>query len=263
MRYETFLKRSQLSDRQCRQASQNHHHQVFHDTQSRQSQVCQKTGLARVYSQRYPQAVRLIDLTLASTQTAAYARLREWLYYRKVRISVRFSPNTIPGTIAAMTAEFPTSRLLDDALAEQLYWQAIVLDDLDAARKTFQQLVDNHPKGNAVDNAYALMVEILSSKGHCEEANKMNEKSFVSSQSLGMPSMPCSDWLVPEVVDNQPSGQDLAPRESHDRWRRLRPLPSRAAARSMKAPKRKDPPRTTRLPQFSADHAEPSDLTGV
>ena len=75
-----------------------------------------------------------------------------------------------------MTAEFPTSRLLDDALAEQLYWQAIVLDDLDAARKTFQQLVDNHPKGNAVDNAYALMVEILSSKGHCEEANKMNRE---------------------------------------------------------------------------------------
>jgi tetratricopeptide (TPR) repeat protein len=133
-----------------------------------------KRGLLEFTHRDYRQAIHMIDLTLASTpRTDVYARLREWLYYRKVRLSVQFSPGTIEETIAAMAAEFPNSRLLDDVLAEQLSSQE---KDLPAARKTFQKLVNNYPKGNAVDNAYALMVEILSLNDQCREANKMNRE---------------------------------------------------------------------------------------
>jgi hypothetical protein len=52
------------------------------------------------------QATRLIDMTLASVpKSAPHAPLREWLHYRKVRVSTQFAPRTVAEAVAAMTAE--------------------------------------------------------------------------------------------------------------------------------------------------------------
>jgi tetratricopeptide (TPR) repeat protein len=123
------------------------------------------------------QAIHLIDMTLANTpKTASYARLREWLYYRKVRVAVRFTPRTIPQIIAAMKAEFPASQWLDDVLAEELYAEGLVIRDLNAARRTFREIVENYPKGNAVDNAYSWMAIILRCEKQYDEAAQINRE---------------------------------------------------------------------------------------
>src|SRR5262249_19832934 len=104
------------------------------------------------------QAAHLIDMTLAGVpKTAPHAPLREWLHYRKVRILVQFAPESVPEAVAAMEQELPKSQLMDDALAEQIYAEGVVLRDADAAQRTFQKLIASYPKGNAVDNAYTWM----------------------------------------------------------------------------------------------------------
>jgi hypothetical protein len=122
------------------------------------------------------QAIHLIDDTLAATKSAPYAKLREWLYYRKARVAAVFAPDTMPDIYAAMSAEFPSSMLLDDVLAEQIFAQGIVKTDLNAARATFNKLVSTYPNGNAVDNAYSWMAIILRCNGRLQEADKMNRE---------------------------------------------------------------------------------------
>jgi TolA-binding protein len=123
----------------------------------------------------FRQALHLIDTTLRSTQKdAQLGRLREWLYFRKIRIATLYAPKTVPDAIAAMAQEFPTSQLLNDALAEQIVAEGMILGDVDAAQKTFQELLRKYPTGNAIDNAYSWMEIIYRCAGREQEAQNMN-----------------------------------------------------------------------------------------
>jgi tetratricopeptide (TPR) repeat protein len=122
------------------------------------------------------QALHLIDVTLANVpKDAAYA-LREWLYYRKVRIAAVYAPKTVPDIVAAMQQEFPNSKLLDDVLAEQLYAQGVVMQDVHAAETTFRTLIQKYPNGNAVDNAYGWMAILYRCVGRNQDALAMNRE---------------------------------------------------------------------------------------
>ena len=135
-----------------------------------------KAGLPDFSHKDLRQSIHLIDLTLATVKTQQYAKFREWLYYRKVRMAAVFAPDSVPAIVAAMSAEFPTSRLLDDVLTEQLYAQGFVKRDLEAARQTFRTIVERYSSGNAIDNAYSWMAIILRCKGQFEEAKKLNRE---------------------------------------------------------------------------------------
>jgi tetratricopeptide (TPR) repeat protein len=123
------------------------------------------------------QALHLIDITLDNVpKDQAHALLREWLYYRKVRISAVYAPKTVPDVIAAMQQEFPNSNLLDDVLAEQLYAQGVMMQDVHAAELTFKTLIQKYPNGNAVDNAYGWMAILYRCTGRTQDALTMNRE---------------------------------------------------------------------------------------
>jgi tetratricopeptide (TPR) repeat protein len=107
------------------------------------------------------QALQLIDVTLKAVPASPqYVSLREWLYYRKVRILTEFDPRKVPDAVATMEKEYPKSELLNDALAEQIYAEGAILKDVPAAERAFQVLLKDFPNGNAVDNAYSWMAII-------------------------------------------------------------------------------------------------------
>jgi tetratricopeptide (TPR) repeat protein len=121
------------------------------------------------------QALHLIDLTLeVAPKDAPHARLREWLRFRTVRAMVFYAPERVPQAIAALAAEFPASKLLDDALAEQIFAEGILMKDPDAAQKTFSELLSKYPDGNAIDNAYSWMAIIMRCANRLEEEKKLN-----------------------------------------------------------------------------------------
>jgi tetratricopeptide (TPR) repeat protein len=121
------------------------------------------------------QAVRLIDVTLgAIPKSPQYSSLRQWLYYRKVRILTQYAPSRVANTVAAMEREFPKSDLLNDALAEQIYAEGAMLKDVPAAERTFQKLLKEFPDGNAVDNAYSWMAIIYRCAHKADLAKKTN-----------------------------------------------------------------------------------------
>jgi TolA-binding protein len=123
------------------------------------------------------QALHLIAMTLqAAPRQAPYTRLREWLYYRRVRVLAVFDPAAMPGAIAAMKQEFPNSILMNDALAEQIFADGITLKNPDAAEAVFRKLLQQYPNGNAVDNAYSWMEIALRCAGRLQEAQAINEQ---------------------------------------------------------------------------------------
>ena len=123
----------------------------------------------------YRQAAHLIELSLRKIpREPEYAKFRQWLYYRYVRILTAFGPQRIPNEIAAMRQEFPNSPLLDDAMAEQIYADGIVMKDTAAAEREFVDLLRQYPNGNAVDNAYDWMAIIERCAGRNEVAEKLN-----------------------------------------------------------------------------------------
>jgi tetratricopeptide (TPR) repeat protein len=124
------------------------------------------------------QAVHLIEITLAVTpaNNAQYAALRRWLLFRKIRVAAVFAPDTVPAAIAALQQEFPTSVLLNDALAEQIFAEGITAKDPDAAAKTFRELLQKYPNGNAVDNAYSWMSIALHCAGRKTDADNMDRE---------------------------------------------------------------------------------------
>jgi tetratricopeptide (TPR) repeat protein len=125
----------------------------------------------------YRQAVHLIELSLQKIpRDPDYVELRQWLHFRYVRILTLFGPDRIPNAIAAMRQEFPTSPLLDDAMAEQIYADGIVMKDASAAEKAFANLLRQYPKGNAVDNAYDWMAIIERCAGHDQFAEDLNKE---------------------------------------------------------------------------------------
>jgi hypothetical protein len=145
------------------------------DNRSREEKD-RKPGLPDFSHKDLRQAIHLIDVTLAATKSPPYAKLREWLYYRKARVAAVFAPDIMPDIYAAMSAEFPSSNLLDDVLAEQIFAQGVIKTDLNGARATFNKLVSTYPKGNAVDNAYSSMAIILRCNRQLQEADKMNRE---------------------------------------------------------------------------------------
>jgi tetratricopeptide (TPR) repeat protein len=123
------------------------------------------------------QAIHLIDVSLAAVpKTAQQAPLREWLYYRKARTLVQFAPASVADVVAALEQEYPRSQLLDDALAEQVFAEGVMLRDVDAAQRTFQRLISSFPNGNALDNAYTWMAIIDRCAGRLAEAQKLNRE---------------------------------------------------------------------------------------
>jgi tetratricopeptide (TPR) repeat protein len=123
----------------------------------------------------FRQALHLIDTTLRSIQkNTQLDRLREWLYFRKVRIVTQYAPETVSDAVAEMAKEFPASPLLNDALAEQIIAEGMMMGDIDAAQRTFEELLRKYPNGNAIDNAYSWMEIIYSCAGRRQEAESMN-----------------------------------------------------------------------------------------
>jgi hypothetical protein len=123
------------------------------------------------------QAINIIDKTMETVpRTAQYARLREWLHYRKIRVLVAFAPKDVPVGVVAMEREFPHSALLDDALAEQIFVEGMRLKDLNAAETTFRRLVSTYPRANAIDNAYTWMAIIYRCHGRVQDAQNMNRE---------------------------------------------------------------------------------------
>lgn len=103
------------------------------------------------------QALHLIQHTLDATSGKSdYGPLREWLHYRKVRVVAVSEPSLAADVVAVMRKEAPASLLLDDAMSELIYAQAIMLKDFSAAEATFRQLLSDRG-GNAVDNAHSWM----------------------------------------------------------------------------------------------------------
>jgi tetratricopeptide (TPR) repeat protein len=123
----------------------------------------------------FRQALHLIDTTLRSIQkNTQLDRLREWLDFRKVRIVTQYAPETVSDAVAEMAKEFPASPLLNDALAEQIIAQGMMMGNIDAAQRTFEELLRKYPNGNAIDNAYSWMEIIYSCAGRKQEAQSMN-----------------------------------------------------------------------------------------
>lgn len=123
------------------------------------------------------QALHMIDLTLQNApKSAQYLRLREWLLYRRIRVLAVFSPDAVPQAIAALQQEFPASKLLDDALAEQIFAEGITAKNVDAAQKTFRDLLGKYPNGNALDNAHSWMAIALRCADRRSEAQSMNRE---------------------------------------------------------------------------------------
>ena len=87
-----------------------------------------------------------------------------------------FAPELVPDIISAMRQEFPTTPLLNDALAEEIFAQGMMLRNPDAAERTFKELLQKYPNGNAVDNAYSWMAIIMACAGRRQEAQDLNRE---------------------------------------------------------------------------------------
>jgi tetratricopeptide (TPR) repeat protein len=123
----------------------------------------------------FRQALHLIDETFDATpREPQYAPLREWMRFRTVRIMVFYAPERVPQTIAALAEEFPGSRLLGDALAEEIFAEGVIMKDTDAAQKTFRELLSKYPNSNAVDNAYSWMAIIMRCTDQLDEEKRLN-----------------------------------------------------------------------------------------
>ena len=88
-------------------------------------------------------------------KTPQFAKLREWLYYKRITLLALFDPVKVGAANAEFEAEFPNSALLDDGMAEQVFGEAIIIGDMARATSTVNALLQKFPKGNAVDNATA------------------------------------------------------------------------------------------------------------
>jgi tetratricopeptide (TPR) repeat protein len=122
-------------------------------------------------------AVHAIDVTLESVpKTAEYAQLREWLYYRKIRVLVQFNPAAVRRAVSAMEGEFARSQLMQHALAEQIYAEGARLEDVEAAEITFRKLLNNFPTGSAIDNAYTWMAISYHCAGRLEDAKRIDKE---------------------------------------------------------------------------------------
>jgi tetratricopeptide (TPR) repeat protein len=122
------------------------------------------------------QALHLIVHTLGRTpKTGEFAQLREWLYYRRVRILVTYAPKEVGAAVAEMEKEYPKSALMDDAHAELLFVHGMSRN-VKAAELTFRKIITDYPSGNAVDNAHTWMAIVYRCVGQPSEAQRINRE---------------------------------------------------------------------------------------
>ena len=123
------------------------------------------------------QAIHLMDVVLREGRRgAAYDTVREWVHYRKVRSLALSAPTQVSDAIADMRAEFPQARLLNNALAEQVFAEGITLKNPDLARRTFQRMIKEFPRGPAIDNAYSWMSIIERCAGRKRESDEISRQ---------------------------------------------------------------------------------------
>jgi TolA-binding protein len=80
----------------------------------------------------------------------------------------------VADAVSTMQQELPKSELIDDALAEQIYAEGVMMKDINAAGRTFQRLVSTFPRGNAIDNGYTWMAIVYRCAGRTQDAQKIN-----------------------------------------------------------------------------------------
>jgi hypothetical protein len=122
------------------------------------------------------QALHLIDITQERTaHNPAYAQLREWLAFRKVRVLTSYDPERVRSAVAQLAAESPASQYLDDALAEQVFVEGMLRRDIEAAWSALDELVRQAPEGsNAIDNGFSWMAISLRCEGLDADAEDIN-----------------------------------------------------------------------------------------
>jgi hypothetical protein len=109
-------------------------------------------------------------------KTRAYAKFRNWLHYKRIRLLAQFDPVAVPDAIAELRDEFPESPVLDDAMAEQVFAEAVIVGDMAKATETFDALVQQHPRSNALDNAHSWMAIGWTCAGQPEIARKFDQE---------------------------------------------------------------------------------------
>lgn len=124
------------------------------------------------------QALHIIDTTLEQTaHNPAYAPLREWLSFRKVRVLTVYDSDRVRSAVAQLAEDFPMSQYLDDALAEQVFVEGMRNSDMQAAWQALDELVRRAPEGsNAIDNAYSWMEISLKCHGLDQAAAEINSE---------------------------------------------------------------------------------------
>lgn len=130
----------------------------------------------------YRQGIHLIDLAIPNVQDS---NLLDWLYYRKIRSLVLFKPEMVSEAVAEFGRARPKSKILANAIAEQLYADVYELGDIDDAKATFDRLVVGFQETNAIDNAMNLMSNMYRCSGNLEESRKIDSdivRKFVLSR---------------------------------------------------------------------------------
>ena len=149
------------------------------------------------------QAVHLVDASLGSIRRASSPqldKLREWLFYRKVRILSEYNPQSIETTIRTFEGEYPKSSLLDDAYAELLKVQAFQLHSKRAiVDATFRLIVERFPGENAVDNAYNWYAIYLEQEKDFAARERSIWKSSRNFLLRGMRCMPRREWRQAQI----------------------------------------------------------------
>ena len=116
---------------------------------------------------------RALDLLPRNTN---FSKLREWLHYKRVALLAQFDPTKVAAANARFQDEFPTSTLLDDTMAEQVFAEAVVVGDMAKATATFNTLRQKYATANAVDNAYSWMAIGWTCVGQPVKARELDQE---------------------------------------------------------------------------------------
>lgn len=109
-------------------------------------------------------------------RTTEYSKFREWLHYKRVTLLSQFDPVAVAAANAEFRREFRQSLLLDDTLAEQVFAEAVTIGDMAKATETFDELRQNYPSSNALDNAYSWMAIGWTCVGQPEKAREIDQQ---------------------------------------------------------------------------------------
>lgn len=121
------------------------------------------------------QALFLVETALAKTRgKPEFAKFREWLHYRRIRVIAAVRPDEIDRYIGEFEQEAPYSDLLDDAEAERIF---VLAYRTKSPEKAFVRLAEMKSKfhgGNALDNAYSWAARGYYCAGNIAEGRKID-----------------------------------------------------------------------------------------